>query len=120
MPCNSRKMVCRNTTDDCLIRQGSKCVTYDGPATTNVGYITNMPLTDLLILIDQAIGNGGGGGGSFINSTPTVLVSGIGSSGNPFTLTARRSTDIGNQLVLGSDNALFVAPPTDSGSGFII
>lgn len=119
MPCNSRNMVCGTVNNDCLIKLKSKCITYDGPATTNIGYVTNMNLTDLLLLIDEAVGNPSSAG-AYINSTPTILVSGIGSQSNPYTLTARRSADVGNELVLGTDNALFVAPPTDSGSGFNI
>jgi hypothetical protein len=119
MACNSRNMVCGTVTDDCLVKLKSKCILYDGPATTNIGYITNMSLTDLLLLIDEAVGSPSGTG-SYISTTPTILVSGLGSQSNPYTLTARRSTDTGNELVLGTDGALFVAPPTDSGSGFNI
>jgi hypothetical protein len=119
MACKSKQMVCGTVTDDCLVKLKSKCILYDGPATTNIGYITNMNLTDLLLLIDEAVGNPSTAG-AYINSTPTVLVAGLGSQSNPYTLTARRSTDTGNELVLGTDGALFVAPPTSSGSGFDI
>lgn len=122
MGCTSRNMVCGTTTDDCLVKLKSKCIVYDGPSTTNIGYITNMSLTDLLLLIDEAIGSSLSA--TYINTTPTVLVAGIGSQSNPYNLTARRSTDVGNALVLGTDGALFVAPsiapPTSSGTGFDI
>lgn len=46
-------IICGPTNNGCLFQVPSKCVIYDGPNTTNIGYITNMNLTDLLLLIDS-------------------------------------------------------------------
>lgn len=117
MPCLN-KITCK-TSDGCIMHLPSKCVTYDGPATTNIGYITNMSLTDLLVLIDNAVGSPVSSG-SYINSSPTVAVTGLGSQSNPYILSVKISTNTGNNLTTGSDGALFVAPPTPSDSGFNI
>lgn len=87
MGCNSKKMVCGTVTDDCLIKLKSKCVLYDGPSTSNIGYTTNMPLTDLLLLIDQKVGTGGGLVSVSTINSPTIAFSGNGSPGNPLSAT---------------------------------
>lgn len=101
-------MICGPSTNGCTTLYSSKCVYYDGPSTTNIGYVPNMSLTALLLLIDSVIG--GEVSGTFISSTNSVSVSGAGILANPYLLSVIVSPEPDNALSSTPDG-LYVATP---------
>lgn len=99
--------LCGPDLSGCLAKTGSKCVYYDGPSTTNVGYMPNMSLTEILLLIDSVIG--GAASGTFMASTTTTTVTGVGISANPYKIDVKISENAGNTLV--DSGGLYVPTP---------
>lgn len=114
-------MACYTCCTPSVCPQGiteTRCVKYSGKNLPNTGINTGDPMEDVLEKIDESIG--GNLILTYLASSPTVAVTGSGSSFNPFTMHARLSLDAGNELSTGTDGALYVPPPTSSALGFDI
>lgn len=100
-------IICGPSTDGCLFTVNSKCVIYDGPSTTNVGYVPNMDLTDLLLLIDSKLAPSAGD--THLTSSQSINVAGNGSLASPYLPTVKLATDVGNSIELRA-TGLYMPP----------
>lgn len=98
-------IICGADTSGCLQTIKSKCVIYDGPSTATVGYVPNMNLTQILLLIDEAIGNISTGS-TVIEESSTTFPEGSGTDFDPYTINVKISDDPNNALT--ESNGLYV------------
>lgn len=101
---------CGPLVNDCVLSLPTRCIIYDGPNTSNIGYIQNMRLTDLLLLIDSKMG--GVASGTYMSSSTSVAITGSGISSSPYVPSAIISPQAGNGLSILSDGLYATSPPS--------
>lgn len=94
-------ILCGPSTNDCLFTVNSSCVIYDGPSTTTIGYVPNMSLTSLLLLIDSKFA--GGAGSIFFDDSQTVDILGTGTSADPYSANVIISAQPDNAITIEPD-----------------